>query len=225
VRRKIALAVLGGVVVLAFLGFAASEFVGRVSHLTASPAANVNAKAPAPARTAATPGTPGPARTAGKQSPSSGPAPSAVPPQALVPVSAAAFGPDGTADGDNPQLASEVLTDPAGGWNSDWYTTAQFGDLKTGTGLLLDMGRPVMITAVQVTLGTQSGANLQLRGGAAVSDLTAFAAATDAGGSVDLAPSQPVLTRYVLLWFTRLPPDDVGTYQVAVHGITILGKP
>jgi hypothetical protein len=206
-------------VVLAFLGFAAFEFAGRVSHMTASPAATRTAN---------------PATNVSAKAPSSRPAPSSsrapltpstTAPQVLAPVNATAFGPDGTTDGDNPQLASEVLTDPARGWTSDWYTTAQFGDLKTGTGLVLDMGRPVTVTAAQVTLGAQSGADLQLRGGTAVSDLTAFAGATDAGGSVDLALSKPVLTQYVLLWFTSLPPDDAGTYQVAVHEITILGEP
>jgi hypothetical protein len=210
---------MSGVVVLAFLGFAASEFAGRVSHITASPTL-VPSPAPPSSPTLSSSPIPSPSPT-----PSSSPTPSTAPPQVLAPVSAAAFGPDGTADGDNPQLASEVLTDPAEGWTSDWYTTAQFGDLKTGTGLLLDMGRPVTVTTVQLTLGTQSGANLQLRGGTAVSDLTAFAGAAGVGGSVDLAIGQPVLTQYVLLWFTRLPPDSAGTYQVAVHGITILGEP
>ncbi len=33
-------------------------------------------------------------------------------------------------------------------WQTQWYATAEFGSLKTGTGLLVDMGRPVRITSV-----------------------------------------------------------------------------
>ena len=33
-------------------------------------------------------------------------------------------------------------------WRTDWYTTARFGNLYPGTGLLLDMGHPVTITGV-----------------------------------------------------------------------------
>lgn len=216
------------------------------NYITASPAASETAKATASARTAATPASPRPSKTGNKsrdktrektrhktrrktrrkpilaRTPSA--APSAVP-SVLAPVSAAAFGPDGTADGDNPGNASLVLTDPALGWTTDWYATPEFGALKTGTGLLLDMGHPVTITAAGATLDGQSGADLELRVGPAPGDLTALASASDVGGSVNFPLSQPAYARYVLLWFTRLPPDDAGTYQVTVHGITVYGEP
>jgi hypothetical protein len=226
---------------LAFLGFAAFEFAGRVSHTTASQVAATRVASPVAGATATSvrtaragpprpPRPPRPARTPGNrsQSPrksSRSPAPTPAAPQVLTPASAAAFGPKGTADGDNPQMASLVLTDPAEGWTSDWYATAQFGELKTGTGLLLDMGRPVTITSVRIDLGATAGANLQLSGGSSVGDLTALSTAANVSGSVDLALGQPVLARYVLFWFTRLPPDNAGTYQVAVHGITVRGEP
>jgi hypothetical protein len=38
-------------------------------------------------------------------------------------------------------------------WHSDWYATPGFGNLDLGTGLIVDMGRPVMVTAVRVALG------------------------------------------------------------------------
>jgi hypothetical protein len=75
-------------------------------------------------------------------------APSASPGQTLIPVGAAAFGPGG----DNPQLAHLAIGGHYGaGWHTDWYASARLGNLYPGTGLLLDMGRPVTITAVQMT--------------------------------------------------------------------------
>lgn len=138
-----------------------------------------------------------------------------------------AFGPDGTADGDNPQNAVRVLSDPAAGWLTQWYATPNFGDLKTGTGLLLDMGRTVTITTVSLTLGGPPGASLQLRAGStpALGALPVVTAATNAGDLLTMSLTAPAKARYVLLWFTRLPPDGAGTYQIFVHQVTVRGMP
>ena len=145
----------------------------------------------------------------------------------IVPVSAEAFGPDGTADGDDPQGAGNVLTDPASGWVTQWYATANFGALKQGTGLLLDMGRTVAVAAVRLTLGSYPGTSLELRLGASpeFSALPVVASASNAGTVLSLALKAPVRARYVLLWFTKLPPNGAGTYQVFVHAVTVRGQP
>jgi hypothetical protein len=152
----------------------------------------------------------------------------------LSAVSAVSFGPRGISDGDNPQLAGDVLADPAAGWMTDWYATPEFGALKQGTGLLLDMGHPVTITAVRVELGQTAGATLELRAAAqpatAAAQPTAAGSRTlatqaGAGGLVTLTPATPAAAQYVLLWFTKLPPDGNGTYQAFVHGVTVEGQP
>ncbi len=142
----------------------------------------------------------------------------------LVPVSASAFGPRGTSDGDNPQLARFAIH--GGGraaWHTDWYTTARFGNLEPGTGLLLDMGRPVTISGAQVTLGSIPGADLELRVGATptLAGLPPVADATNAYGVVRLHLARPARGRYVLIWFTRLPPDSSGTFQAAIGNVIL----
>ena len=142
----------------------------------------------------------------------------------LVPVSASAFGPRGVSDGDNPQLARFAIHGSAhAAWHTDWYTTARFGSLKPGTGLLLDMGRPVTITGAQVTLGNIPGADLELRVGATptLAGLPPVADATNAYGVVRLDLARPARGRYVLIWFTRLPPDSFGTFQATVSNLTL----
>ena len=187
----------------------------------ATPAASRGITASA---TTATSTTPIPAAT-----PTAAATPASVPPRAqtIVPVSAVAFGPQGTADGDNPQNAARVLSDPAAGWLTQWYATPNFGDLKSGTGLLLDMGRTVTVTTVRLTLGGPPGASLQLRAGSvpALSALPVVTAATNAGDLLTMSLATPAKARYVLLWFTRLPPDGAGTYQIFVHQVTVRGRP
>jgi len=224
-RRRVGLAAALGAVALAVLGFAAFEFSGQVSapraasppvsprQAAAKPPATQHPAAPAPAAT-----------TAATATPTATVAPR---PQTLAPVSAVAFGPNGTADGDNPQIAGRVLTDPAMGWVSQWYATPGFGDLKQGTGLLLDLGRTVTVTTVTLTLGSPPGTALELRLGAAP-DLSALPVVTTATATRDqlsLPLASPPKARYVLLWFTRLPPDNAGTYQLFVHQVAIQGHP
>ena len=144
-------------------------------------------------------------------------------PQPLIPVSATAFGSHG---GDNPRLARHVLGGHGRSWRSDWYASPRFGNLYRGTGLLLDMGHPVTITAAEVTLGHTAGARFQLRvGGAPTLAGTRVAARTaGAGGVVRLRLRSPARGRYVIVWFTRLPPDRSGTFQAAVYRIRLRGR-
>jgi hypothetical protein len=231
-RRRAGLAAVLGVAALAVFGYAAFEFSGQVTapRAASQPVSSQQAAAKPPGP----PGPPGPNATQPPATPTpiattavtATPKP-AVAPQTLVPVSAVAFGPQGTADGDNPQIAARVLTDPAMGWVSQWYATPSFGDLKQGTGLLLDLGRTVTVTTVTLTLGSPPGTSLELRLGAAP-DLSALPVVTTATATRDqlsLPLASPARARYVLLWFTRLPPDDAGTYQLFVHQVAIQGHP
>jgi cytoskeletal protein RodZ len=142
--------------------------------------------------------------------------------QPLIPVSAAAFGPGG---GDNPQLAQLVLGGHGRAWRSDWYTSASFGNLYPGTGLLLDMGRPVTITAARVTLGRVAGASLAFRVGTTptLAGTRTVARVAGAGGVVRLRLDSPAQGRYVIVWFTRLPPNQSGTFQAVVYRIILQG--
>ena len=166
-------------------------------------------------------------QAAARPSPSSSSPAGGRPARALVPASIAAFGPGGTGQGDSPQLAQRALAGiPAQPWHSAWYTTARFGNLQSGTGLLLDMGRTVTITAARIALGKQHGADLALRVGNSpeLASLPQVARANGAAGVVRLRPD-PTRGRYVLVWFTRLPPDQAGTFQVFVYDITLRGYP
>jgi hypothetical protein len=144
----------------------------------------------------------------------------------LDPVSVAAFGPAGLSDGDNPSGAPEAIdASLATAWRSQWYATAEFGSLKTGTGLLVDMGRPVSITSVRILLDNSAGTDLKLYTGSTpvLADERVQASARDVGGEVHLALAQPERARYLVIWFTLLPPDSAGTFQEAVYNVQLRG--
>jgi transcriptional regulator with XRE-family HTH domain len=187
----------------------------NAGHSRPSPAA----RASHPAAVAASPAPK--ASPTGAQSPA--PARPAHQARSLVPVGATAFGPNG---GDNPQLARLVFgRRHAGGWHSDWYTSARFGNLYRGTGLLLAMGRTVTITRARINLGNTTGASLQLRVGGrpTLAHMRTVAHASRAGRMVWLHLSHPARGRFVLVWFTRLPRDRSGSFQAHVHHVSLRG--
>ena len=237
-RRRLARTALG-LAVLAIVGWPVYHFAMAAGHAPGGKAVTVadgsgsdhDASHPAGVAPAGR-GTPRPAPTS-TPSPAPAlahstvtPAPRAVPVQVLTPVKAAAFGPGGTKTGDNPRHAAAVIDGGhATGWRSDWYATAAFGNLKPGTGLLLYMGRRVTITSAQIMLGGVRGADVQLRAGNApvLADLREIASAAGAGGTVRMWPTATVHAKYVLIWFTRLPPDAKGTFQASVHDVHLHG--
>ena len=154
------------------------------------------------------------------------PSPAASPAQRSLDVtSVAAFGPEGMSDGDHADIASRAIAGRAQPWYTSWYLSPEFGNLKAGTGLLLDMGKPVTVSSVQLNLGGQAGAAVQVRVGdtPALSDLSTVAAATDVGGTVRLPTATRASGKYVLIWFTALPPIGEGKYRVSVYKTTVDG--
>jgi len=227
-RRRVARIAVPVVLVLAAAGVASGLALSSQSAPTGKSAAAVTQPS---SHTAHTPLTSKPATPA-----SAAPAPSATAPAPAQPAvtalhiaSAAGFGPGGLADGDNSRVASNAITRGAPGpWQSQWYATAQFGNLKQGTGLLLDLGRTATITSVRIDLASYQGANLQLRVGdtdGALSSLRVAAAADDVGGTVRLHLRSPQQARYVLIWFTLLPPNGAGQYQASVYHVVVNGRP
>ncbi len=145
----------------------------------------------------------------------------------LTPASATSFGTSGPGQGDNQQLASMAIDGSRGtAWNTDWYTSARFGNLYPGTGLLLDMGKTVTITGAQISLGNAPGAGFQLRVGPAptLADLPPAAHAAGASGTVRLRLTTPAHGRYVLIWFTRLPLNAGGNFEASVYNVRLEGR-
>ena len=230
-RRRVKGAAALAVLVLAVLGFAGYKFVANAGHAQRATAAT-HPKARAGAVPVSTPSVlvnPATASTAPASTSSASPPP----PRVLAPASVAAFGPGGTADGENPRYAAlAVAGHPATPWYSYVSASPGFSGPAPGTGLLLDMGRTVTVTSVRVSLDGDRGAALQLRAGAKpiLSWLPPVASVSvtgvsGAGGTLLLQPRAPVQVRYVLIWFTQLPPDLAGSYQASVYQVTVQGQP
>jgi len=186
--------------------------IGVPEQLAGSPAPTSSAPAPSSsAPPAAAPTTP---------APTTPPAPAPAP---LRIAGVTALDPEG--DGVSPGGVERVVDgDPATSWSSERYTSAGFGGLKSGIGLLVDLGADVDVTSVVLT-DAGDGGRVELRnaptGGYEGSVPVAEA---PAGGAQTLTPLTPVRTRTVLLWVTQLPTTD-GQARLTVSELQVLGTP
>jgi len=149
-------------------------------------------------------------------------------PFAPIPVSAVSdFNPEGTGP-ENPQAVRLAVDgDPATAWyTSRYYGNPNFGGLKQGTGLLIDLGSPRRIRAVRVAF-VLPGASVQLRAadrvGADAPEFRLAAAMENTPQTFTLTPAQPVSARYWLVWLTRLPSVGNNTYQEGVAEVAFYG--
>ncbi|HTW00080.1 MAG TPA: protein kinase family protein [Streptosporangiaceae bacterium] len=142
---------------------------------------------------------------------------------------------------------------PATRWQTHFYLgNPVFGGLQLGSGLLLDMGHAVKLSSVTVTFGAIPGANVDIKlgtpgapvpapqtngmsSGEATADeaasqsfanaMTTVAQQTGVSGTVTFPVTSKVSGRYVLIWFTKLPPmaGQANKYQADIYNIVVKG--
>jgi serine/threonine protein kinase len=169
------------------------------------------------------------------QSPSSSSAPSAAASVVLTPVSANSFDALGNDGGneDGGGAKNAIDNSPSTFWHTDYYFTyPALGNLKKGTGLILDMGKQVRLSQLVVQFGASCCTDVEIEIGndntpvaSALSSFTKVASSTTAHGSTTFDVSSTTTGRYVLIWITRLPPlagtgnqYEAQIYNVVVHG-------
>jgi hypothetical protein len=123
---------------------------------------------------------------------------------------------------------------PGTAWQTQYYfNNPVFGGLKTGSGLLLDMGKSVQLSSVTIQLGPTYGADVAIKIGndgsqkASLATFTTVAQANGLGGTHTFQSSSTATGRYVLIWFTRLPHQANGPknhYEAEIFNITVKGS-
>ncbi|MGW6566954.1 protein kinase family protein [Streptomyces sp. NPDC054975] len=131
--------------------------------------------------------------------------------------------------GDGAETPSEIGNafdgNPSTSWQTSiYYGHSNFGRLKEGVGLVLDLGTVQKVSKVEVTFQGNTSVQLRTAPETASSQPTsadAFATvAKGAGAQVALTADKPVKTRYVLVWLTDLPSSGQG-YRGKITDIKI----
>ncbi|MFZ4298425.1 protein kinase family protein [Streptomyces cinereoruber] len=148
------------------------------------------------------------------------------PPKPIPIKSARDFDPLGGGS-EKPQAIPKAYDgDPSTYWYTDNYYSARFGNLKTGVGMVLDLGKAQKISSVDLSFLGDTSVELRTAPADAESEPTMpnqyITRASKTGSNVTLKPIAPVTTRYVLIWLTELPAND-GNFRGKLTEIKILG--
>jgi hypothetical protein len=156
----------------------------------------------------------------------------------LKPVGDTTFNILGTPAGntEDPTTAGQAID---GSLSTSWATSyylgsPNFGGLKAGTGLLLDMGQAVKLSQVDVLFGSQCCTTAEIYIGnsnamvpTALNNFTKVAPSAAASGNHVFTTNSSATGRYVLIWITSLPPmqGSSGRYQALIYNIVVHGTP
>lgn len=137
-------------------------------------------------------------------------------------LSATGFDPEGDQKENNDQAARVFDGDITTSWSSERYQTKQFGNLKKGVGVVLDLGQPTSVHEVTIDLGSGPvDVTVYAATGASRDGATVIGDATDASGKVQIKAASPLKeTQYVIVWFTKLVKDG-SQYRASISEIAL----
>lgn len=138
---------------------------------------------------------------------------------------------NGSGDENPEQTASAVDGDPSTGWSTARYrNNPELGGEKPGVGLVLDLGAEANVSSLDVIFEA-AGENVELRvpvkEGLTEAPMDrqdqwrVVASAEDTGTEVSLAPEQPVRTRFLLVYVTKLPKVEDSRYRATINELVV----
>ncbi|MEU5520985.1 protein kinase family protein [Streptomyces sp. NPDC047860] len=134
------------------------------------------------------------------------------------------FDPFGSDGSEKPGDVGKVYDSASGTyWQTDYYLSTDFGRLKSGVGVILDLGKSQNIG--KVTVSFVGDTSVELRAASGDTQPTSFdgysKVAEGSGSTVTLKPQKPVESRYLLVWLTELPQTSDGNFRGRVVDVKV----
>jgi serine/threonine-protein kinase len=148
---------------------------------------------------------------------------------ALPVVGVQDYDPEGTGSrGENPESVGAVIDgNGVTVWSTEDYQQRDVGGLKSGVGVVLDLGAPKQLDSVQVDT-RESGWDAEVYAADTVPATLAgwgapVASATGLGREATLGLTAPARAQRVLLWITNLPPGG-PPFRLEVAEVRVIGR-
>jgi hypothetical protein len=178
----------------------------------------------------------------GTPSPSASPAPTAG--SILKPVSDSTYNVYSSTPGNTEHpsdVGAAIDNSTSTAWTTSfYYDYPTFGNLKPGTGLLVDMGRKVRLSQVEVQFSAKGSTTAQIYLGntdtvsqSALKSFTLVSPSAKATGDHTFAVSSKATGRYVLIWLTSIPQiyqQPVGAepgrtyFEGSIYNVVVRGS-
>lgn len=137
------------------------------------------------------------------------------------------FDPLGDDPSENPEDIDKIYDAAAGTyWQTNYYTSSDFGRLKSGVGVVLDLGKVQQVGKVTVTFVGDTSVELRAASedtGTQPTSLDDYSKVAEGSGtSVTLKPGKSLESRYLLVWLTDLPKQvDDGQFRGRVVDVKV----
>jgi hypothetical protein len=142
-------------------------------------------------------------------------------------VTAQAYDPFGSPrDEHNADALKAIDRDPQTTWETERYRTSDFGSLKKGVGIVLDLGSPKQARQLKLQLAN-GGSSIEVYGSDSVPESfdgwtqPPLARLPDASQDATLDFAGDASYQYYLVWFTRLASDPDGGFQDGIAEATL----
>jgi hypothetical protein len=133
-------------------------------------------------------------------------------------VASNAYDPEGDGQENDGLVANATDGNVSTDWHTEHYRTAEFGNLKSGVGLVLDAGSPVRPSSVTIE-SSMPGYTADIKAGeSSDGPFDTVSSPMEVGSRTTFQLSIEPARRYYLIWITKLPGDR---RRAAVNEVTI----
>ena len=133
-------------------------------------------------------------------------------------VASNAYDPEGDGQENDGLVANATDGNVSTDWHTEHYRTAEFGNLKSGVGLVLDAGSPVRPSSITIE-SSMPGYIADIKAGeSSDGPFDTVSSPMEVGSRTTFQLSIDPARRYYLIWITKLPGDR---RRAAVNEVTI----
>jgi hypothetical protein len=172
---------------------------------------------PVPSASTASPASPSPSVSG------SAPAESAGPPEPLAILKVEAYDPEGDGEENNNLTPKIYDGDVTTGWYSENYRTEQFGGLKEGLGVIVDLGPNKKPQTVELVIPVATSVEVYVGPENRREGATKVGEKAEAQDTVKFEVPADVSGQYIIVWFTGLTTDDEGKRRAWLNEVVVTG--
>ncbi len=136
-------------------------------------------------------------------------------------LSATGYDPQGDGgehDSEAPRVYDE---DPSTYWSSEGYTSADFGGIKQGVGVVVDTGQEIRPSKVVLTLPNPEDVTVYLASNPETKGATKVGTSSGETGQVTYDVPGNAKGQYVIVWFTHVSQASDGRYRATLAEVSI----
>ncbi|HYN68099.1 MAG TPA: protein kinase family protein [Ornithinibacter sp.] len=134
-----------------------------------------------------------------------------------------AYDPEGDGEENNNATPKIYDGDNGTGWFSENYRTDSFGGLKKGLGVIVDLGPNKKPQTVELNIPHPSDIEVYVGPDSRLEGATKIGEKAEADGTVKFDVPADVSGQYIIVWFTKLYPDDNDKRRAWLDEVVVTG--